>query len=87
MIAYKENTPYVLTVSQKPSRKFDKAQLATDMEMTQKELDFIGIAELVEEGQITSKKLDKYYYDEPNQKLKARRANKKDIELIFGGRS
>lgn len=85
VIAYKDNLPHVLTVKNSISRKFDKSQLAADMEMTTKELDLIGIAELVESGKISSKKLEEYYYDEPTQKLKARKAKKSDIELIFGG--
>jgi len=86
VIAYKDDMPHVLTVKNVTSRKFDKSKLATDMDMTQSELDLIGIAELVEERRLTSKTLDEYYYDEATQKLKARKAKKVDIELIFGGR-
>ena len=86
VIAYKDDMPHVLTVKVVTSRKFDKSKLGTDMDMSQSELDLIGIAELVEEKRITSKQLDEYYYDEANQKLKARKAKKEDIELIFGTR-
>lgn len=87
VIAYKDNEPYVLTVKNQKSRKFDKAQLSQDMGMTQSELDVVGIAELVENRRITSEKLNTYWYEEPKEVLRARKAKPKDFELILGSRS
>jgi hypothetical protein len=86
VIAYKNDEPHVLTVKNGHSNKFDKAALASDLGVSQKELDYVGVAEFVENKQITSQKLNEYYYQEPTQKLKARKAKKADIELILGGR-
>ena len=87
VLAYKDDVPHVLTVKNGHATKFDKAALAIDTERTQKELNPVGIAELVEEKRISSDELEKYFYQEPTQKLKARKAKKSDIELITGGRS
>ncbi|PWA08628.1 hypothetical protein DCC39_14405 [Pueribacillus theae] len=85
VLAYKDNVPHVLTVKNGKTKKFDKSALANDLDVTIKELDLIGIAELVEENRVTAQKLKDYEYDEPTQKLKARKAKKSDIELILGG--
>lgn len=86
VIAYKNDVPHVLTVKNGSARKFDKAKLADDTGRTQSELDVVGIAELVEESKVSSKRLEEYFYEEPTQTLKARKAKKSDLELIFGGR-
>lgn len=86
VLAYKDNIPHVLTVKNGQATKFDKPSLANKLEVSSKELDYVGIAEFVEDKKITSEELNEFYYQEPTQKLKARKANKKDIELIFGGR-
>lgn len=87
VIAYKDDVPHVLTVKNGESTKFDKSSLAGKLGVTQKELDYVGVAEFVENKKLTSKELNDYYYQEPTQKLKARKAKKTDIELLFGGRS
>jgi len=84
VLAYKDDQPHVLTVKNGQSKKFDKGQLAADVDVTIKEIDLVGVAELVEDKKVTSKKLNDYWYEEPTQKLKARKAKKADIELIFG---
>lgn len=86
VFAYKDNVPYVLTVKNDSSKKFDKAKLADDVGRTQSDLNPVGIAEIVEEKMVTSEQIQKYYYEEPTQKLKARKAKKSDREIIFGGR-
>ncbi len=85
VLAYKDNVPHVLTVKNGTTTKFDKGKLAEDTDRTQKELNYVGVAELVEENKVSSEKLNEYFYDEPKQTLKARKAKKADIELIFGG--
>lgn len=86
VLAYKDNVPHVLTIKNSNTKKFDKARLADDTDRTQKELDYVGVAELVEEQRLSSEKLEDYFYEEPKQALKARKARKSDMELMFGGR-
>lgn len=85
VLAYKDNVPHVLTVKNGKSKKFDKAQLASDTGRTSSELNAVGIAEIVEEGKATSEELRDYFYEEEKQKLKARKAKKSDYELIGRG--
>ncbi|MGN8647917.1 hypothetical protein ACTNEO_05180 [Gracilibacillus sp. HCP3S3_G5_1] len=87
VLAYKDNMPHVLTVKNGETKKFDKAALATDLDISTKELNLIGVAELVENNRITAERLKEYEFYENTQKLKARKAKKSDIELILGGRS
>ncbi|MGM8215150.1 hypothetical protein ACLIA0_06170 [Bacillaceae bacterium W0354] len=87
VIAYKDNVPHVLLVKNGQATKFDKSRLANDLDISTRELNLIGVAELVEEGRISAKKLKDYEYEEATQKLKARKAKKTDMELILGGRS
>lgn len=82
VLAYKDDVPHVLTVKNGTTRKFDKASLAVDTDRTQKELNVVGIAELVEDNRVTSEKLEEYFYDEPTQKLKTRKAKKSDMDLL-----
>ena len=86
VIAYKDNVPHVLMVKNSQVKKFDKSKLANDLDVSSRELNLIGVAELVEENRITSSKLKDYNYEETVQKLKARKATKGDMELILGGR-
>lgn len=74
VLAYKDNVPHVLTIKNSNTKKFDKARL------------YVGVAELVEEQRLSSEKLEDYFYEEPKQALKARKAKKSDMELMFGGR-
>lgn len=85
VLAYKDNEAHVLTVTNGSSRKFDKSKLADDVARSQSELNVIGIAELVETKKLTTEQLNGYFYDEPTQRLKARKAKKSDIELLTGG--
>ena len=82
VLAYKNNVAHILTVKNSYSRKFDKARLADDVGRTQAELNVIGIAEIVEDGKVSSEKLEEYFYDEPIQKLKARKAKQSDMDLL-----
>jgi hypothetical protein len=82
VIAYKNNVPYVLSIKQKISKKFDKSQLANDVGKSTSELNLIGVAELVEERKITSQQLKQYEHEEANLVLKARKAKKSDIDLL-----
>lgn len=84
VLAYKDNVPHILTVKDVTLKKFDKATLADDVGRTQAELNAVGIAEIVEENKISSEELRDYFYEEPKQTLKARKAKKSDIELIRG---
>lgn len=86
VIAYKNDLPHVLTVKNVEVKKFDKTQLASDLDMTARELNLIGVAELVERNRITSEKLKGYEFYENDQRLKATKAKKRDMELILGGR-
>lgn len=82
VLAYKNNAAHVLTVKMRNTKKFDKTQLAVDTDVPSRDLNLIGIAELIE-GKITSStRLKEYVYEEPKQVLKARKAKKSDIELL-----
>lgn len=83
VLAYKDNVAHILTVKNSHSRKFDKGQLANDVGRTQAELNVVGIAEIVEEKKVSSEKLGEYFYEEPTQKLKARKAKQSDMELLL----
>jgi|SRR5690625_1434814 len=82
VMAYKDNVPHILTVRHSDTNKFDKAKLADDTNRTQKELNYVGVAELVEEQKLSSEQLEEYFYKEPKQTLKARKAKKSDMELL-----
>ncbi|GGN59455.1 hypothetical protein [Oceanobacillus indicireducens] len=82
VLAYKDDVPHILSVVNTHTRKFDKAKLADDTGRTQTELNVVGIAELVEDNQTSSEELEDYFYEEPNQKLKARKAKKSDMDLL-----
>lgn len=82
VLAYKNDVPHVLTVTQRTSTKFDKAQLAADTGVDQTELNLIGVAELVENQRTTSEKLKSYQTEEGKYALKARKAKKSDIDIL-----
>ncbi|WP_052400793.1 hypothetical protein [Oceanobacillus jeddahense] len=85
VLAYKNDMPHVLTVKNVEVKKFDKSALAADLDMTAKELNLIGVAELVERNRITSERLKEYEFYENDQRLKVTKAKKRDMELILGG--
>lgn len=87
VLAWKDNGAYVLTVKNGKTKKFDKAQLADDTGRTQRDLNYVGVAEIVEEKKVTSEQLEGYFYEEDKQTLKARKAKKSDMELLGGSRS
>lgn len=82
VIAYKNDLPHILTVGSRHTNKFDKAQLSADTGASQDELNYVGVAELVEEKRISAKTLEDYYKLETVRTLKARKASKKDMELL-----
>ncbi|OLN21425.1 hypothetical protein BTO30_15015 [Domibacillus antri] len=86
VLAYKDNVPHVLTVVGRTSTKFDKASFADRVGVPQKDLNLIGVAELVEEKKTTSDEMEEFLIDESKQVLKARKAKKSDIDLL-GGRA
>lgn len=86
VLAYKNNEPYVLTVGYRHTNKFDKAQLASDTGSSETELNYVGVAELVEQKSVSAKALEDYYKLESTRTLKARKATKKDMELLLGRR-
>jgi len=85
VLAYKNNEQHVLSIKNGTAIKLNKATLANDLNITQRELNLIGVAELVEEKRITSERIKEYEYEEPTQRLHARKAKRTDIELILGG--
>lgn len=86
VLAFKNDTPYVLTAGNVSITKLDKKQLAEDLGIPQKDLSAEGIAELVEEKRLTSEMIRSAMFTETDTRLKARKAKKSDLELIFGGR-
>lgn len=86
VLAYKNNEPHVLTVGSRWTNKFNKAQLASDTGTSEAELNYVGVAELVEGQQVSAERLKDYYKEEAKQVLKARKAKKSDMELLLGRR-
>lgn len=82
VIAFKDDTPHVLTVGLRTSTKLDKSEVAEAIGVSQKELNALGIARLVEEGTLSSSTLENAMHTETEEKLKARKAKKTDLELI-----
>lgn len=82
VLAYKNDVPHILTIGSRFTNKFNKAQLASDTGTSEKELNYVGVAELVEVKTVTSEKLKSYYQEEPKRVLKARKAKKSDLELL-----
>lgn len=85
VLAYKDNEAHILTVKNGTTKKFDKGRLADELGLTQRDLDVIGMAEIVEQGQVSSEQLEDYFYEEDTQKLHARKARKSDMELLRSG--
>ncbi len=84
VLAYKNDIPYVLTVGSVTKSVLNKKELAEELEVPQKDLNTQGIAKLVEEQRLTSDMIRSATYSESDIRLKARKARKSDIELIFG---
>lgn len=83
VIVYKNNEPYVLFINVRRSTKFDKEQLANDIGVSQSRLNIPGVAELTEKGKITTTKLENYWNEEEELKLKAKKATQKDIDRLL----
>lgn len=86
VLAYKNDVPHVLTVGSRWTNKFNKAQLASDTGTSEAELNYVGVAELVEGQQVSAETLKSYYKEESKRVLKARKAKKSDMELLLGRR-
>ena len=84
VIAYKNDEPYILEVEMKHPIKLNKAQLADESGVTQSDLNIIGVAELVEDGSLTSEQIKNYQYPDSKRVLSARKAKKKEIRAILG---
>jgi len=82
VLAYKDNEAHVLIVKNRTTKLFDKSQLAVDTDRSPRDLNLIGVAELIEERRTSSVRLKDYQYEESKQVLKARKAKKSDIELL-----
>lgn len=83
VIVYKNNEPYVLFINVRRSTKFDKEQLANDIGVSQSRLNIPGVAELTEKGKITTTKLENYWNEEEELKLKAKKATQKDVDRLL----
>lgn len=82
MIAYKFDVPYVLSIGTRNSIKLNKEDLANDVGVSQSELNLIGVAELVEERKLTSDQIKSSQYAESKRVLKARKASKKEVDVL-----
>jgi hypothetical protein len=82
VLAYKNDKPHILSVVGRTAKKFDKSELANDTGVEPKDLNLIGVAELVEDKKTSSEQLKKYQHEEVKQVLKARRAKKAEIDLL-----
>lgn len=84
VLAFKDNVPHILQVGLRTTTKFDKATLASDLGEAQKDLTTVRLAQLVEEGAITSQQIQDLMHVERDTVLKARKASKNDMSLILG---
>lgn len=84
VLAFKDNVPHILQVGLRATTKFDKATLASDLGEAQKDLTTVRLAQLVEEGAITSQQIQDLMHVERDTVLKARKASKNDMSLILG---
>ncbi len=84
VLAYKDNIPYILTVSTSNSNRLDKKGLAEDIGVSASELNTVGIVELTESKNLSSTLVKSHIHSVPEEKLKERKAKRSDIELIFG---
>jgi|GEM_PF-1757197 len=82
ILVYKNDEPYLLKVEIKKSKKFDRAELANDLGVTQNKLNIPGVAELVEENKIQSEDLEDYWFQEAEPKIKVKKATKRDVEKL-----
>lgn len=72
----------VLTLKKTPSVKLDKAALAAHLGIPQKELSERRIAELVENGELSSDAIDQFYREETKISIKSKRAKKEDVDRL-----
>jgi hypothetical protein len=82
VLAYKNDKPHILSVIGRATTKFDKSELAQDTGRETKELNLIGVAELVEDKKTSSEQLKKYQHEEVKQVLKARKAKRSEMDLL-----
>ena len=83
VLVYKNDEPYILTVNIKKSTRFNKADLANDVGVSQSQLNIPGVAELTEKGKITSSGLDRYWNEEEETKIKVKKATSTDVERLI----
>lgn len=82
ILVYKNDEPHVLMVEMKDSTKFDRAELASNLGVSQNFLTIPNVAELVEENRITSADLENYWYEDVEPKIKVKKATKKDVDRL-----
>ncbi len=82
VLVYKNDEPHLLKVEIIRSKKFDRAELANDLGVTQNKLNIPGVAELVEENKIQSEDLEDYWFQEAEPKIKVKKATKRDVQRL-----
>jgi hypothetical protein len=82
VLAYKNDKPHILSVVGRTTTMFDKATLANDTGTDTKDLNLIGVAELVEDKKTSSEQLKTYQHEEVKTVLKARKAKRSEIDLL-----
>ncbi len=79
VLVYKGEKALILDIKPKTVKKLDKARLAEDLGMSVKQLSVATMAKMVEEGQLTSSKIQEYESIEVNDRLSQKKATKKEI--------
>lgn len=81
VLVYKGDKALILNIKPKTVKKLDKARLAEDLGMTVKQLSVATMAQMVENGQLTSSKIKEYESIEVNDRLSQKKATKKEIAM------
>lgn len=81
VMVYRGEKAMILDIKPKTVKKLDKARLAEDLGMTTKQLSVATMAKMVENGQLSSAKIQEYESVEVNDRLSQMKATKKEIAL------
>lgn len=76
-LVYKNDEPHLLQAQEKTTEKFNRNQMAEDLDVNPGDLNIPGVVDLVEDGKIDIQQANSYWYEEMNVKLSLKKATKK----------